>query len=64
MIDVKQIQIPQAGLQRAMWIVEINRQPVRSADDAVRLGRQAKGGKSCSESGGVAAILPARAISP
>jgi serine protease Do len=32
-----------AGLQRGNLIVEINRQPVRNAEDAVRLGRQAKG---------------------
>jgi serine protease Do len=32
-----------AGLQRGDVIVEINRQPVRNAADAVRLGRQAKG---------------------
>jgi C-terminal processing protease CtpA/Prc len=30
-------------LQRGDVIVEINRQPVSNADDAVRLGRQAKG---------------------
>ena len=34
-----------AGLQRGDVIVEINRQPVRNAADAVRLGRQAKGGQ-------------------
>ena len=33
----------EAGLQRGDVIVEINRQPVRNAADAVRLGRQAKG---------------------
>ncbi len=32
-----------AGLQRGDVIVEINRQPVSNADDAVKLGRQAKG---------------------
>jgi serine protease Do len=32
-----------AGLQRGNLIVEINRQPVRNAEDAVKLGRQAKG---------------------
>ena len=32
----------EAGLQRGDVIVEINRQPVRNAADAVRLGRQAK----------------------
>jgi serine protease Do len=32
-----------AGLQRGNLIVEINRQPVRNAEDAVNLGRQAKG---------------------
>jgi len=32
-----------AGLQRGNLIVEINRQPVRNAGDAVTLGRQAKG---------------------
>jgi serine protease Do len=32
-----------AGLQRGNLIVEINHQPVRNAEDAVRLGRQAKG---------------------
>jgi serine protease Do len=33
----------EAGLQRGDVIVEINRLPVRNAEDAVRLGRQAKG---------------------
>jgi len=33
-----------AGLQRGNLILEINHQPVRVAADAVRLGRQAKGG--------------------
>ena len=33
----------EAGLQRGDVIVEINRQPVSNAADAVRLGRQAKG---------------------
>jgi serine protease Do len=33
----------ESGLQRGDVIVEINRQPVSNADDAVRLGRQAKG---------------------
>jgi serine protease Do len=33
----------EAGLQRGDVVVEINRQPVSNADDAVRLGRQAKG---------------------
>jgi serine protease Do len=32
-----------AGLQRGNLILEINRQPVRNAEDAVSLGRQAKG---------------------
>jgi serine protease Do len=32
-----------AGLQRGNLILEINRQPIRLADDAKRLGRQAKG---------------------
>jgi serine protease Do len=35
----------EAGLQKADIIVEINRQPVASADDAVKLCRQAKGDK-------------------
>jgi serine protease Do len=35
----------EAGLQRGDVIVEINRQPVRNAADAVNLGRQAKGGQ-------------------
>ena len=33
----------EAGLQRGDLIVEINRQPVAGSDDAVRLGRAAKG---------------------
>ncbi len=33
----------EAGLQRGDVIVEINHQPVDSAADAVKLGRQAKG---------------------
>jgi serine protease Do len=33
----------EAGLQIGDLIVEINRQPVRNAEDAKRLGRQAKG---------------------
>jgi serine protease Do len=33
----------EAGLQRGDVIVEINRQPLAGADDAVKLGRQAKG---------------------
>ncbi len=33
----------EAGLQRGDVILEINRQPVKNAADAVRLGRQAKG---------------------
>ena len=33
----------EAGLQRGDVIVEINRQPVSNADDAVKLCRQAKG---------------------
>ena len=33
----------EAGLQHGDVIVEINRQPVNNADDAVKLGRQAKG---------------------
>ncbi|MGA2787216.1 MAG: PDZ domain-containing protein, partial [Verrucomicrobiota bacterium] len=33
----------EAGLQVGDLIVEINRQPVRNAEDAFRLGRQAKG---------------------
>jgi serine protease Do len=35
----------EAGLQRGDVIVEINRQPVKNAADAVSLGRQAKGGQ-------------------
>ena len=35
----------EAGLQKGDVIVEINRQPVTSADDAVKLCRQAKGDK-------------------
>ena len=35
----------EAGLQTGDLIVEINRQPVRNAEDAVRLGRQATGGQ-------------------
>jgi serine protease Do len=33
----------EAGLQRGDVIVEINRQPVNDGNDAVKLGRQAKG---------------------
>ena len=33
----------EAGLQRGDVIVEINRQPVNNADDAVKFCRQAKG---------------------
>jgi serine protease Do len=34
-----------AGLRRGDVIVEINQHPVASASDAVKLGRQAKGGQ-------------------
>jgi len=44
MIDVNQdSNSAEAGLQRGDVIVEINRQPVRNAADAVSLGHQAKG---------------------